>query len=67
MLGYTTKLLKNYYIESLRVYASVNNLFTFTKYEGYDPEIGGGVMSTGVDSGVYPHPRTVSFGINVTF
>ena len=67
MLGYTTKRLKNYYIESLRVYASVNNLFTFTKYDGYDPEIGGGVMSTGVDSGVYPHPRTISFGINVTF
>ena len=67
MLGYTTKRLKNYYIESLRVYASVNNLFTFTKYEGWDPEIGGGVMSTGIDAGVYPHPRTVSFGINVTF
>lgn len=67
MLGYTTRLLKNYYVQSLRVYASVNNLFTFTKYGGFDPEIGGGVLSTGVDTGVYPHPRTVSFGINVTF
>lgn len=67
MLGYSFKFLKNYNVDALRVYASVNNLFTFTKYTGYDPEIGGGVMSTGVDAGVYPHPRTVNFGVNVTF
>ncbi|MCC8188587.1 MAG: TonB-dependent receptor [Bacteroides sp.] len=67
MVGYTTRALRNYYIQSVRVYAAVNNLYTFTRYEGFDPEIGGGVLSTGVDTGVYPHPRTVSFGINVSF
>lgn len=67
MLGYTTRLLRNYYIQSARVYVSVNNLYTFTKYEGFDPEIGGGVLSTGVDTGVYPHPRIISFGVNLTF
>lgn len=48
-----------------RIYVSANNLYTFTKYSGYDPEIGGG--SFGVDRGNYPQPRSYMVGVNVTF
>jgi hypothetical protein len=64
-IGYTYKHPSTYF-QSARVYFSVTNLFTFTKYGGYDPEIGGSPLSTGVDAGVYPHPRTVTIGCNIT-
>ena len=54
----------------VRLYASVQNLYTFTKYSGYDPEIGSFNQSpllSGIDNGRYPSPRTYSFGINVEF
>jgi len=53
----------------LRLYASVQNAFTFTKYDGMDPEIGYGVENwvSGIDLGYYPRPRTVLFGVNLTF
>jgi hypothetical protein len=54
----------------LRVYASGQNLYTFTKYSGYDPEIGsfnGGVTSMNIDYGHYPNPRTLTIGANVEF
>lgn len=41
------------------------NLLTFTKYTGYDPEIGGGVL--GIDKGYYPQARTVMLGVNLQF
>ncbi len=59
-----------------RIYASVQNLYTFTKYTGMDPEVGFGVydydnpadrFSSGIDVGFYPRPRTVLFGINLKF
>lgn len=67
--------LKNYltgldFISSLKVYTSVNNLYTFTKYAGFDPEVGwdsGSGWDSGIDLGLYPLPRTVLFGINVDF
>ncbi len=49
----------------LRLYVSGNNILTFTKYSGFDPEIGGG--SYGVDRGIYPQPRFYLFGINAQF
>jgi len=49
----------------IRVYVSGNNLLTFTQYDGFDPEIGGG--SYGVDRGIYPQPRFFLFGINASF
>ena len=52
-------------IQKLRFYVSSNNLFTITKYTGYDPEIGGG--SYGIDRGVYPQARSFLAGVNVTF
>ena len=53
----------------MRVFASVDNAFTFTKYDGYDPEVGNGgsILGSGIDRGVYPRPRTVSVGVNLTF
>jgi hypothetical protein len=53
-----------------RIYLSGQNLYTFTKYSGYDPEIGafnGGVTSMNIDYGHYPNPRTLTVGANVTF
>jgi TonB-linked SusC/RagA family outer membrane protein len=51
-----------------RVYASADNLVTFTKYRGYDPEIGGSSpLGIGIDRGVYPQPRTYRVGFSVTF
>ena len=60
-LGYTIKpafLARN---QSLRVYFSVQNLVTFTRYSGLDPEIPG----NGIDRGQYPQPRAFIFGVNV--
>jgi len=57
------------WMKAAKVYVSVNNLYTFTKYDGMDPEVGYGPngWSSGVDLGLYPLPRTVMFGVNVTF
>ena len=68
-LGYTlpktvTEYLK---IKNLRFYVTAENLLTFTKYKGYDPEIGGGVFSNGIDHGIYPQSRTILGGVNITF
>lgn len=49
----------------VRFYLTGENLFTFTKYTGYDPEIGGGVF--GIDKGVYPQARTFMLGVNLQF
>ncbi|MBB6498385.1 TonB-dependent receptor [Pedobacter cryoconitis] len=57
-------------LSKLRVYASVQNLYTFTPYKGYDPEIGSAnqnVFLTNIDLGRYPIPRTITFGINAEF
>jgi TonB-dependent starch-binding outer membrane protein SusC len=64
-----SKLLKTKAVSQVRLYASVLNAFTFTKYTGMDPEIGHGYNSwtTGVDIGYYPRPRTYMVGLNVKF
>jgi TonB-linked SusC/RagA family outer membrane protein len=51
--------------QQLRVYLSSNNLATITKYNGFDPEIGGG--SYGIDRGVYPQARSFMAGLSLTF
>lgn len=68
-LGYTFRIPEKYYLQKVRLFASVDNAFTFTKYDGYDPEVGNGgsILSSGIDRGVYPRPRTVSVGLNLTF
>jgi TonB-dependent starch-binding outer membrane protein SusC len=65
-LGYTfpSTLAKSTF-KSLRLYVQVRNAFTFTKYTGFDPEIAGGILDTGVDRGAYPQARTFSFGLDI--
>ncbi len=70
--GYTfpSKMIRKWKLDNLRVYANFQNLFTFTKYSGYDPEIGASTASAnvyGLDNGRYPSPKVYSFGLNVTF
>lgn len=69
-LGYTISpdFTKKAGIDKLRVYAGVNNLYTFTKYRGFDPGASSGApLSSGIDYGFYPVPRTYMFGVNVKF
>ncbi len=73
-LGYTfpKALLSKAKIENLRVYVNIQNLYTFTKYSGYDPEVGASTQDSsgltyGVDNGRYPSPAMYSFGLNITF
>jgi len=67
-LGYTLPrtITQKIRIERLRVYGRVENLFTWTKYWGFDPEIGTSSTSLGVDYGVYPQARTWTVGVNIT-
>ena len=68
-LGYTLPqyLTKRAFMERVRFYVSAQNLLTFTKYEGFDPEISSGGISLGIDRGVYPQARVFNFGVNVNF
>ncbi|TRW25176.1 TonB-dependent receptor [Flavobacterium zepuense] len=71
-LGYNlpSDLISKIKLTRLRLYGSVQNLATFTKYKGYDPEIGSynqNQLLTGIDNGRYPSPRTISVGVNVEF
>ena len=73
-LGYTLpkSLLQKVHIENVRVYCNIQNLYTFTKYQGYDPEVGASTQDSqgltfGVDNGRYPSPMTCSVGLNITF
>jgi len=66
-LGYTIPkdVTTKAFIQTARVYVTGENLFTFTKYTGYDPEIGGGTLS--IDRGQYPQARTIMLGVNLAF
>jgi TonB-dependent starch-binding outer membrane protein SusC len=69
-LGYTlpASLLKRAKIRNARIYASLDNYFTFTKYKGMDPEAGSeDNNSLGIDRGVYPIPRTALVGLSFSF
>ena len=71
-LGYTfpSTLLKRIKVDSLRVYASGQNLFTFTNYLGLDPEVNfrnSLPLLQGIDLGTYPQVRTFTFGLNLGF
>ena len=54
-------------IKKLRIYLSGMNILTFTKYPGFDPEIGssGSTLNIGQDNGFYPQPRTVTAGLHL--
>ena len=73
-LGYTfpKTVLQKAKIDNVRVYMNIQNLYTFTKYTGFDPEVGASTQDSsgltfGVDNGRYPSPMTCSFGLNITF
>jgi TonB-linked SusC/RagA family outer membrane protein len=74
-IGYSLpqELLKKTKIRSLRFYIAAENLLTFTKYTGYDPEVGtqnqgyNGTLNLGIDDAIYPQSRTLTAGANLTF
>lgn len=70
-LGYTIPIKPSQYLSKLRVYFSAQQLATFTKYPGMNPEIAMnenmGWSGLGVDRTTYPVPRTFSIGCNVSF
>jgi len=70
-LGYSlpSSVLENMGLQSLRVFASGNNLFTFTDYSGLDPEIGANnnPLDVGVDRGFYPLAKSITGGLQVSF
>jgi hypothetical protein len=54
-------------VDNLRIYGSLDDWFTFSKYPGFDPEVTGTGSSLGVDKGSYPTAKKVVFGVNITF
>lgn len=69
-LGYTfpQQLLKRIHFRNARIYGSLDNFFTFTKYKGMDPEAGSNDNnSLGIDRGVYPIPRSAVVGLSFSF
>ena len=67
-LGYTLprQMTRKIGLDRFRVFGMAENLFTWTRYWGFDPEIGSGSTSLGVDYGVYPQARTFTVGFNIT-
>jgi len=67
-LGYTFNTDESKGIDKFRIYGSVNNAYTFTKYTGYDPSASTGApIGGGIDQGFYPIPRTYMLGLNLKF
>lgn len=61
---------KSVFLQNAKVYFNVQNVYTFTKYSGYDPEIGAYNQSSllqNIDRGRYPTPRTYTVGVNLAF
>jgi TonB-linked SusC/RagA family outer membrane protein len=54
-------------LASARVYFTVQNLYSFQKYKGYNPDFTSGVLNPGFDFGSYPKPRTIMLGVQITF
>lgn len=70
-LGYTLpkSLTRKAKIENLRFYVTLNNIHTFTKYSGYDPEVStsGSAINQGVDSSSFPRTKGCVIGVNMNF
>jgi hypothetical protein len=64
-LGYDLNRLLGDKFRNLQVYGQVSNLFTITKYSGLDPEVNSGGSNLGIDSGAWPTPRQIVFGVNI--
>ena len=69
-LGYTLphSLTEKFFVSNLRVYASLDDFFCFTKYPGFDPEVATNATSgMGIDKGSYPTSKKVVLGFNISF
>jgi hypothetical protein len=68
-IGYQIPVPSGKYIDKARVYVNGQNLWTFTKYTSGDPDFNSndGLLSRGYDAGSFPNPRTISFGVEVSF
>jgi len=68
-LGYTLpkNLLKKIFINSLRVYVSLDDFFNFTEYPGFDPEVSMSGSGLGLDYGQYPVTKRATIGLNISF
>ena len=68
-LGYSLpqEVVQRFKVQKLRFYANVQNLKTWHKNTGYVPEIGGSALAFGIDTGTYPMPMIVTYGVNLTF
>lgn len=67
-LGYTLPLKGTGFAKGLRVYGSIESLYTFTSYPGFNPEAtASGGVSAGIDYTRYPVPRTMTLGLNLNF
>lgn len=61
---------RKFFMQSAKIYVNLQNVYTFTKYSGYDPEIGAYNQSSllqNIDRGRYPTPRTYTVGLNLSF
>lgn len=68
--NFPTKILKKIYLDNLKLSFSVDNVYTFTKYNGWTPDInsfGENVVAQGIDAGTYPLPRTYTLGLKIGF
>jgi len=75
--SFPKKFVKRLYMENLRLSANLQNVYTFTHYSGYDPEVGSqngqysmtgqNMLMYGVDTGRVPSPRSFIFGLEATF
>jgi TonB-linked SusC/RagA family outer membrane protein len=68
--NFSPKFISKIKLSSLRAYVSAQNLYTLTKYQGFDPEVskfGSDALRPAFDYAVYPYARTVTFGLNVSF
>jgi hypothetical protein len=68
-LGYTLpqQFTRKFFVDNFRIYGSLDDWFTFSKYPGFDPEITGVGSGLGVDKGSYPTAKKLVFGVNITF
>ena len=71
-LGYTfpRAMMSKIWVENARIYLNMQNIYTWSKYKGYDPEIGSmnqNALLTGIDNARYPSPKIYTVGVNVTF
>lgn len=72
IFGYSLsdKALETIHLKGFRVFVNAQNLYTFSSYKGYDPEVGArnqNMLLSGIDFSTYPSPRIISFGANITF